>query len=87
MMLTVLKDKLLLVLAALLSLTLASWYLMAYVELEGKMLGALLLLLAFIKVRLIIVHYMEGVKAQLPIRLLFEAWVFVVAAITIGLYL
>lgn len=84
---TLIKDKLFLVLAGLLSLTLLSWLILSYVGLEAQTLGVILIILAFIKVRLIIIHYMEAAKAYLPIRIAFEAWVILVGGITIALYL
>ena len=46
-----------------------------------------LLLVAFFKVRLVIMHFMEISTAPLLLRVIFETWVIVVATVTIGLYL
>lgn len=81
------KDKLFWVLAALLALTLLSWLILSVLNIDRRLIGVLLILLAFVKVRLIVIHYMEAAKAYLPIRLAFEAWVLVAGGITIALYL
>ena len=46
-----------------------------------------LLLVAFFKVRLVIMHFMEISTAPFLLRAIFETWVVVVATVTIGLYL
>lgn len=45
-----------------------------------------LMILAFFKVRLVIMHFMEIATAPIPLRLVFEAWVVVVCAGILGLY-
>ena len=45
------------------------------------------LLLAFLKVRLVIMHFMEISTAPLLLRVIFEIWVILVATVTISLYL
>ena len=45
-----------------------------------------LFLLAFFKVRLVIMHFMELRTAPLPLRAVFEAWVIIVCAVLVGLY-
>ncbi len=83
-----LKDnKLLLVLVLLLTLSLCSWLLSAFTLVDGKTLGVMILVFAFMKVRLIIIHYMEANRVILPIRMAFEAWVLIVGGSTIGLYI
>ena len=86
-MTALIKDKLFWVLAGLLALTLLSWLIVSSAGLETQTLGVILIILAFVKVRLIIIHYMEAAKAYLPVRICFEAWVILVAGITIALYL
>jgi hypothetical protein len=83
----ILKDRLFLLLGILLGITLLSWVLSHTLALESQMLGIALILLAFLKVRLIIVHYMETKIAIPAIKIAFDVWVFVVAAITLWLYL
>lgn len=81
------KDKLLLVLFVLLGITLFSWGLNFSIALDEKSFGVALLVLAFLKVRLIVVHYMESSKAILPLRIAVESWVFGTGLATIILYL
>jgi len=85
-------NKLLWVLVILLSLTALSWAAPQLAPLFGKtmgakILGALLILLAFMKVRLIILHFMEAGSAYPPLRLAFEAWVAIAGGGTLLLYL
>jgi len=81
------KDKLFMVLAILMALTLLSWQMLFSVKLEPKTIGTLLLLLAFVKVQLIISKYMELNKAIVPIRIAFWMWTIVVGGISILMYL
>lgn len=81
------KRKPLLVLSALLALTAASWLLGYWPALAPGTLGALLIILAFVKARLVIVHFMETHATHVAVRLAFEAWILVVGGITIGIYL
>lgn len=46
-----------------------------------------IVLVAAIKVRLVLLHFMELRDAPLPLRLVFEAWVLIVAVALIALYL
>ncbi len=87
MMSNVLTDKLFLVLTALLGITLLSWLLTSFVNFEKKSLGAMILLLAFFKVRLIAIHFMEMAKTQRLVRIAFEAWFFLVGGGMIWGYL
>lgn len=80
------KDKLFIVLAILLVLTLLSWQIFFSVKFELKTIGTLLLLLAFVKVQIIISQYMELNKAILPIRIAFWIWTITVAAISLEIY-
>lgn len=86
MMLNLRKDKLFIVLLILLAITVLSWLLLYSVAMPTKIIGALLLLLAFVKVQLIISQYMELYKAILPIRFAFWLWTVIVCAISIGVY-
>lgn len=43
--------------------------------------------IAAYKVRLVLLHFMELRHAPLPLRLVFEAWVLLVTAGVVGLYL
>lgn len=84
---TLLKDKLFIVLAVLFALTLFSWLMLYSVELSPKTTGALLLLLAFVKVQIVISQYMELDKAIVPVRIAFWMWTVGVCAMTIHMYL
>ena len=46
-----------------------------------------ILLIAAIKVRLVLLHFMELRHAPLPLRVVFEAWVLAVTGALIALYL
>jgi len=80
-------NKLLWVLVTLLSLTALSWAAPQLLPLSSKALGALLILLAFMKVRIIILHFMEAGSAHPPLRRAFEAWVAIAGGGTLLLYL
>jgi len=84
---TLMKDKLFLILLALFGLTLLSWLGSVYLNIEPKILGCLIMVISFLKVRLIIVHYMELAKTFPILRWAFETWVLLVASVTIALYL
>ena len=84
---TLLKDKLFVVYATLLGVTAISWFMSYAALLDGAILAGALLGLAFIKVRLIVIHYMEAKHARLGIRLAFEGWIVLAAATTIALAL
>jgi|TARA_B100001971_G_scaffold118806_1_gene109406 hypothetical protein len=86
-MMTLLKDRLFVVLAVLLGLSLVSWLAASLLKLDLQVLGVAVLVLAFVKVHLIILYYMEVNRAHRPIRLAFETWVFAVAGILIAIYL
>jgi len=47
----------------------------------------MILLVAFIKVRLVIRHFMEIRRAPLVLKLLCDAWILIVATTIMGLYL
>lgn len=80
---TLLKDKLFIALAVLFALTLFSWLMLYAVALSPKTTGALLLLLAFVKVQIVISRYMELDKAIVPVRIAFWMWTIGVCAMTI----
>ena len=46
-----------------------------------------LFVLAFFKVRLVIMYFMEVLEAPRPLRYLFEVWVLGIFAAVVGLYL
>ena len=45
------------------------------------------LLVAFFKIRLVVMHFMEVGRAPWPLRLILEAWVVVVCGVLLTLYL
>jgi len=68
--------------------TLASWSLGSGHGLSrGATAGVAVLVVAFVKVRLVGLYFMELRSAPIPLRLAFEAWVLVVGGVLIGLYL
>ncbi|NHN39017.1 hypothetical protein G8764_17035 [Pseudomaricurvus alcaniphilus] len=78
------------VLAVLVVLTLISWYLgldQVSVEQVSTWSGVTMLLLAFVKVRLVISNFMEVRAAPLPLKLCCDAWVVVASLLTISAYL
>lgn len=83
---TVPRDELLVVLLALLGLTLFSWGLQLVHGVDAHSIGLSVLAIAFVKARLIVVHYMEAKRAPPPIRVVFEAWVWGTAAMVLALY-
>jgi len=85
-MFKLLKDRLFIVLAILLAFTLLSWQILFSAKFEPKAIGALLLILAFVKVQIIISQYMELNHAIVPIRIAFWLWTIMVAAISLVMY-
>lgn len=73
------------------TLTAVSWGLADGVVVEShsqaQWLSAALMLLAFVKVRLVIMHFMEVATAPTVLRTIFEVWVAVVFAAIIFVYL
>lgn len=63
-------------------LTALSWYLGDDIAAESpaknQWLAVTLLVLAFFKVRLVIMHFMEVTTAPLALQIIFEAWILVV---------
>ena len=52
-----------------------------------KVVTICLLILAFFKIRLVIIHFMEIGSAPMPLRLIFDAWVILVCVLLILMYL
>ncbi len=69
-------------------LTALAWWLGLHARggADPRWLAVALLALAFFKVRLVILHFMEIRHAPIPIRLVFEAWVVVVCLVVVALY-
>ncbi len=81
------NPTLLIVLVALLAITATAWVVSTFNLLSGTQLGIALIVLAFIKARLIIRHYMEVAEAILPVRIAFDVWLLAAAAGTLLFYL
>lgn len=74
--------------AALVAATLASWWLGADHGFDSAdTAGVVILLVAFFKVRLVGLHFMELRDAPLPLRLLFEGWCAVVCTTLVVMFL
>lgn len=72
----------------LVSATGLSWWLGADHGLDGREAASIgILVLAMIKVRLVILYFMEVRTAPLPLRLICEAWVVALCGVMVGLYL
>ncbi|AMK19839.1 MULTISPECIES: cytochrome C oxidase subunit IV family protein [Sphingobium] len=67
--------------------TLASYlFQLEAMKFDPRIVGSAILVIAFFKVRLIGLRYMEIDEAILPLRLAFEAWVFAVAIALLTLF-
>lgn len=80
------KDKLLLIFIALLAITLAAWALISFVDIDQKLLGAALLLMAFAKVQLVVTYYMEADEAPAFVHYAFNAWIWLVGLASVTFY-
>ena len=80
------RHKLLIVLIALLAITALAWAMTRSAIISGQALALFIVLLAFIKARLIIIHYMDVSAAHAAVRWAFEAWVVIAALGTVLLY-
>ncbi|WNC74173.1 cytochrome C oxidase subunit IV family protein [Thalassotalea psychrophila] len=67
--------------------TLSSWWLGHTTQgLTADVITSMILLLSFLKIRLVILHFMEIKTASFILRLMFEVWCFGVCAILIFLF-
>lgn len=73
--------------AVLVAATLLSWELGHGVGLQHRAAGAAVLAIAFIKVRLVMLEFMEIRSAPRWMRAIGETWVVLTAALLIGLFL
>ena len=81
-------DTTLLVWVCLMVLTSISWYVGESPEkYDHSGVVVSILIVTFIKIRLVIMHFMEVKNAQLPLRLAFDAWCIVVATALIGVFM
>lgn len=67
--------------------TLMSWFVGVGHGLGEGFAGVVILLIAFVKVRFVGRHFMEVRHAPLGLAAVFDAWIVVVAAALIGLFL
>lgn len=54
---------------------------------EQRLVGATVILIAFVKVRLVGLYFMEIRQGPAALRLLYEGWCLIAAALVIGMYL
>jgi caa(3)-type oxidase subunit IV len=83
-----LRDPVVLVWSILVGATLGSWWLgtdPGAGDHTGA--GAIVLLVAFVKARLIGLYFMELRRAPTPLRLMFEVWCFAACGTVVGLFL
>jgi hypothetical protein len=81
------RDRISLIWLFLIAATLVSWRVGTDGGLAAHLATTLVLIVAFVKVRLVGLYFMELRSAPLPLRLLFEGYCFVVCAALVGLYL
>jgi hypothetical protein len=68
--------------------TLLSWWMGTNHGFKNEdLVGSLVLLVAFIKVRFVGLYFMEHRHSPLPLRIIFEAWCLVVCCAVIGMFL
>lgn len=76
-------EFILLLLVAATLLSYASW---AEGAIEPRLSGSVVLIIAFLKARLIGIRFMELHEAVLPLRIAFEAWVVIVCAVLLVMF-
>lgn len=84
---TLLRRPASLVWAALMLATVATTWWLSKDAFTAKLGTVAIFLIAACKLRLVLLHFMELRRAPLPWRLVFEAWVLVVTAAVLGIYL
>lgn len=72
---------------ALVCASIATWLLLEGMRVNARTAVGLILLVAVIKVRMIVLHYMELKHAPLRWRLAFEIWPVVAASLILGIWL
>ena len=72
---------------ALVGASIATWLLLEGTGVSARTAVGLILLIAVIKVRMIVLHYMELKHAPLRWRLAFEIWPVVAASLVLGIWL
>lgn len=87
---TLLSPHILIAWLVLVAMTVISWYLSIDLSValdQGhRLTTSLLFLLAFFKVRLVIMHFMEVSTAPQPLRIIFEIWVLAICTLLITMY-
>jgi heme/copper-type cytochrome/quinol oxidase subunit 4 len=73
--------------AVLVTATMASWLLGAHDPVGRTASTVAVIVIAFVKVRLVGVHFMCLDRAPRPLRLTFDTWVVGAGAMVVGLYL
>jgi hypothetical protein len=72
----------------LIAATLTSWWLGTEHGISNtKLATTLILMVAFVKVRLVVMHFMEVHDAPVPLRLILEVYCVVVCAVLVVMYL
>jgi heme/copper-type cytochrome/quinol oxidase subunit 4 len=85
--LTLLKNRISLIWLALIGATLISWWIGTDDAANPQLGTATVLIVVFVKVRLIGLYFMELRDAPLPLRLLFEGYCLIVCAALLVMYL
>jgi hypothetical protein len=68
--------------------TILSWFLGTEEAVSHEALvGSIVVVIAFVKLRLVGIHFMEIGRAPTPLRVVFETYVFGVLAVVLGLFL
>jgi Prokaryotic Cytochrome C oxidase subunit IV len=87
-MAALLKTRITVVWLALIAATLTSLWLGVEDPVGNATLaGALVLLVAFVKVRFVALYFMELRNAPIPLRVTFEGWCLVVCGVVVGMFL
>jgi len=82
------RDRVAAIWALLMTATLVSWLLGGDHVIHGRdAVGAVVIVIAFVKVRLVGLHFMELRGAPRPLRGVFEAYVGLACAVLLGLFL
>jgi caa(3)-type oxidase subunit IV len=84
---TLLRSRISLVWLVLIAATLASWKVGTDHGVHAQLATTIVLLVAFIKVRLVGLYFMELREAPLPLRVIFEGYCLVVCTVLIIMYL
>ena len=86
-LLTLLKNRISLIWLALIAATLISWWIGTDDAASPQLGTAVVLIVVFVKIRLIGLYFMELRDAPLPLRLLFEGYCLIVCTTLLVMYL